>query len=69
MVESVIGETPFLLQIESELPDFMLADLGYICAYSLGTEELLKVTHAVGDNSDGIGAFALGGCAKLVTME
>jgi hypothetical protein len=35
MVEAVIGETPLLLKIENEPPNFMLTDLSYLCAYSL----------------------------------
>jgi len=35
MVKAMIGEALFLLQVENERPDFMLADLSYIRTYSL----------------------------------
>ena len=44
-------------------------DLGYIPALSSRNEEVLKVTHAVGDDSYGIWAFPFGGGTKLVTMK
>jgi hypothetical protein len=70
MVEAVIRETPLLLKVENEGPDFMLTDLGHICALSSRrNEQVLKITQAVGDYSRGGWAFPLGGRAKLVTMK
>jgi uncharacterized protein with von Willebrand factor type A (vWA) domain len=65
----VVGETPLLLEVEDKRPDFMLSDLGYIHSCSAGSEKILKVTHAVIDNVDGIVAFVFGDRAELVTIK
>ena len=65
----MIGEAPLLPQMENECPDFMLADLGYICAYSLRSKEVLKVINAVGNDAYGIGAFTFGGGTQPVTLK
>ena len=69
MVQKMIGEKPFLLQIENELPDLMLTDLSYICASPLGGNKILKVTHAVADDSYGVWDFPLSYSAKLAAMK
>jgi hypothetical protein len=69
MVGTVTGEALLLLQIEDERPDFMVADLGCICASPLGSEEVLKVTDAVGDDGNGTDTLSLGGSTKLITMK
>ena len=69
MIEAVIGEALFPLQIENKCPDFMLADLSYIFAFPVGGEKFEKVVHAVGNDGDGIGAFTFGSGTELVTMK
>jgi len=68
-VQEMIGETAFPLQIENELPDFMLTDLSCIFASPFGGEEVLKVTHAVADDGDGIGAFPFGSGTELIPYD
>ena len=69
MVEAVIGEASFLLQIKNKCPDFILADLSYIFALPLGSEKVEKVIYAVGDNGNGIEAFAFSSCAELIALK
>ena len=69
VVKAMSGETPLLLQIEDELSDFMLADLRYVYSSPFVNQEVLKVAHAVGDDGNGIRAFAFGGDTKLITMK
>jgi hypothetical protein len=68
-VEAVIGETPLLLKMENEGPDFMLTDLRYIFVSPLSREKVEKVVHAVGDDSDGIRAFAFGSGTELIPSD
>jgi len=63
------GETPLLLKMENEPPNFVLTDLSYIFALPFGNQEVLKVAHAAGDDGNGIRAFAFGGGTKLITMK
>jgi len=69
IVEAVIGETPLLLKMENELPNFALTDLSYIFALPFGNQEVLKVPHTAGDDGNGIRAFAFSDGAKLITMR
>ena len=69
MVKAVIGETPFLLQVEDESPHLVVADLGSVGAYSLCSEKTLKVAHAIGDNGDGIWAFTFSRSTEPVTLK
>jgi len=69
VAKGVVREAPLLLEIENEGPDFIMADLSYICAYALRGEEVLKVGNVVGDDGYGVGAFAFSGGTELVTLK
>ena len=69
MVKTMAGETPLLLQVKDEGPDFVMADLSYIRAYALWGEEVLEVTYAVGDDGDSIWAFSFSGGTELVSCD
>ncbi len=47
----------------------MAADLSYVGGSSLGHEEAFKITYAVADNGNGIGAFSLCSSVELITMK
>ena len=68
-VQEMIGETPFPLQIEHELPDFMLTDLSYISTDSSRDEEVLKIPYTADDYVNGIGALPFSGSTELVTIK
>jgi len=69
VVETVIGETSLLLEVEDKCPDFVPADLPHIGAHAFRGEEIVKVACAVGNNGNSIGAFPLGSSAELIAMK
>ena len=69
MVETVIGETPLLLEVEDKCPDFVPADLPHIGAHAFRGEEIVKVSGTMGNNGNSIGAFPLGSSAELIAVK
>ncbi len=63
------GETPHLLQVRDKCSDFVAGDVTQMHTALVTTEEPLKVFHTVCYDHDGIGAFPLGRCTKLVAGD
>ena len=64
----MIGETPFLLQVEDIGPDIGPADSRRLVTQAMLDKKFVKVPDTTGNDSDGIGAFPLGGGAEPVTL-
>ena len=69
MVEAMVGETPLMLQVQDECPDFMMSDLGHSRGDSLRSKEMVEIIGAAGDNGNGIRAFAFRSGTKLIPCD
>jgi len=68
-VEGMGSETPLLLQVGDECPDFVVGDFGQTHAARLSTEKPIKAVHAGYDDRDCIGAFSLSRGTELVAGD